>query len=397
MSYHFSRIALLFAVCYALSPFAVAANPTSSMEDIRKIGVVTLLPEKVEVQYTGLTIFNDHYYQGDVSWKINENVERIVKRVLSQRQRFEVKDIAYDRDAMWKDYEVQGLSGPTRLSESFGGTPRLDALKAHLAKLSADNGLDGILLILPGREVRLMCGSRGGSCGNGVGNTGVGVYTNGGPRPHKADNVYVSLELNFVTAKNPQLAASAVMSAYEPVGFGKRPDFASVPATIWTGIESDTRRMLEAELPLAIAKMGNLSRAKVEAPVATDLSTIPTLTVNTECCLSRSLADNISAGYYKAATENGLKPNSETALLTVKKITVRTGSMWAPGNMRGENRVEAVLAFRGNEYWIEESARMIGKLEDVSVTVGQLAFEQLRTVLGMPATKKVEVAAPAAN
>lgn len=47
----------------------------------------------------------------------------------------------------------------------------------------------------------------------------------------------------------------------------------------------------------------------------------------------------------------------------------------------GENKIEAVLEFRGNQYFVSDYSRMFGKISDVANSVGELSLEKVHGVV----------------
>lgn len=363
----------------------------ASISGMRNLAVVTLLPEALEVSYVGATAFQNFHYFGEVDWwRINEHVAGVVSENLRRRDRFEVRRVPYDRRALF-----------TQAREAAFGTSAIEALAPALSTLASAHGLDGLVVILPAGKTGRLCRSAAGCIG--YGNTGVGIYSVGtsfgSQAANRGNHGYISMQMDFVAAKDARPIASTTATAIVTMSFDAKGsnEFSGIPAPTLAEYEEMFKNLMSKELSSAVVRLGVLNSAATAQPPA-DPSTFPTLTVNAECCTHlHSLASDIAGGYAKAASREGIKLGEEAAVLTVKTVVNNKRGNVFTGPRGGENRVEAVLAYRGNEYFIVESARVIGKLNDVAATVGEMSFEKLRSILGPSAGREKAGSLPAAS
>jgi hypothetical protein len=361
----------------------------ASISGMRNLAVVSLLPEALEVSHVGITAFQNFHYFGEVDWwRINEHVAGVVSENLKRRDRFEVRSIPYDRRALLN-----------QAREASFGTSAIEALAPALSKLASAHGLDGLVVILPAGKTGRLCRSAAGCIG--YGNTGVGIYSVGTSLGHQGANIgnhgYLSMQMNFVAAKDARPLASTDAAAIISMSFDAKGsnEFSGIPAPTLAEYEEMFKNLMSKELSSAVVRLGVLNSAATTQPPA-DPSVFPALTVNADCCTHlRSLATDIADGYAKAASREGIKLGEAAAVLTVKTVVNNKRGNVFTGPRGGENRVEAVLAYRGNEYFIVESARVMGKLNDVAATVGQMSFEKLRSVLAPAASRDKAGAIPA--
>ena len=372
------------AACVALLGKTVAAEiDPATIKDIRKVAVVSLIPEGLEVFRVGKSGFTAVAYVGPVDWwKTNAHIRTVLGELLKQRERFEVKDVSYDSGALLK------LALQFRPNDDA----TLKALSPAIAELARAEGLDGVFLVLRGGRQGFLC--RGAGCpalpgyGDTYGNTGIGIHSNaarfGDQAGYRGDNAYVSMRM-FLLAKDGAPLGTAELADYVPVSFNGAEEFSGIPAPALEDYEARIKSLLDKQLSLAVARLGVLNSAPVAGAPA-DPSIVPALTVNNECCRYLSkLAAGIAQGYSDAVEKERLKLGAESAVLTVKGVANSSRGM---GMMRStEYRIEGVLAFRGNEYVISDAAGLFGKLDSVANAVGAAALEKVRSVID-PSTRR---------
>jgi hypothetical protein len=356
----------------------------ATIKDIRKVAVVSLIPEGLEVLRVGKSGFTAVAYIGPVDWwKTNAHIRTVLGGLLKQRERFEVKDVSYDSGALLK------LALQVRPKDDA----ILEALRPAIAELARAEGLDGVFLVLRGGRQGFLC--RGAGCpalpgyGNTYGNTGIGIHSNaarfGDQGAYRGDNAYISMRMFLLAGKDGAPLGSTELADYVPVSFNGSEDFSGIPAPALEDYETKIKSLLDKQLPLAVARLGVLNSAPV-AGLPADPSIVPALTVNNECCRHLSkLAAGIAQGYADAVEKDRLKLGAESAVLTVKGVANTSRGM---GMMRStEYRIEGVLAFRGNEYVISDAAGLFGKLDSVANAVGAAALEKVRSVID-PSTRR---------
>ena len=131
------------------------------------------------------------------------------------------------------------------------------------------------------------------------------------------------------------------------------------------------------ELPRAFLRMGILN-APIAKTVGVEGATVPALAVKIECCPDlRKVPDEIAANYDKAAAANKLKIGSESAVLTIKQV-IQAGSRFA--RVPENNRIDAVLAFRGNEYWIQDRSRMTEEMSEAALNIAEKTLYNIRSL-----------------
>jgi hypothetical protein len=368
------------AVLAALAALGLI-EPASAQEKpaagaIRKVAIVSLLPDAVEVSYVGSSGLTNTVYFGIVDWwRINDHVADQVADQLLKRQRFELVKVAYDRVALIKRARAASFSNSA-----------IDMLRPDLRALATAHDLDAIFVFLRGDNKSVLCG---GSPCVGYGDTGYGIYSIGarvGPQTRsRGDNAYIDMKLHVVSGDGSELAETAV-KGYVPVAFNRSNEFSGIPATMLASWEETIKGLVTKHVPLAVTRLEVLNAAAAQP--AGDPSTVPALTINTDCCpAQRTLAADIAKGYENAVTKEGLKIGGETAKLTVRNLVAgkRGNPFVAPPT--GENKIEAVLEFRGNEYFVSDYSRMFGKVSDVANAVGELSLEKVRGIID-PATRK---------
>jgi hypothetical protein len=350
----------------------------AAIKDIRKVAVVALIPEVLEVSRIGKSGFTGINYRGPVDWwKTNAHIRTVLGGALKQRERFEVKDVPYDSRALT---DLALKVAPKEDSN-------LESLRPALVELARAEGLDGVFLVLRGGRQGFLC--RGSGCLAGYGNSGIGIHSVaanfGRQSAFKGDNVYISMRMFLVGAKDGATLGSTEVSGYNSVSFNGSEDFTGIPAPALEDYEASIKSLLDKHLPLAVARLGVLNSAPLALPSG-DPSTVPALTVNNECCQHLGkLAAGIAQGYAEAIEKDRLKTGDESAVLTVKSVA---NSSRGIGMTRStEYRIEGVLAFRGNEYVISDAAGAFGKLNNVANAIGAAALEKVRTVID-PSTRR---------
>lgn len=352
------------------------ADP-AAIRHVKNIAVISVLRDAIEVQQVGPTAFNNHDYVGAVdSWKINTHVRGVAAEALKSRPRFEVKDVPYDERRLWAAYEKDGVG----LWTPFGN-PKVDALRSHLTELATAHQIDGFVLIVPGGRSGPFCGAAGIWC-TAYGNTGFGVFARSvvrGTDPRlTGSHAYVSAEVYFVLANKAAVVASTSVSEFR--GFATVPmkDFSAIPPTGLAKLEDVIKDLITMELPRAFLRMGILN-APIAKTVGVEGATVPALAVKIECCPDlRKVPDEIAANYDKAAAANKLKIGSESAVLTIKQV-IQAGSRFA--RVPENNRIDAVLAFRGNEYWIQDRSRMTEEMSEAALNIAEQSLYKIRSLL----------------
>ena len=364
-------LALLAALAAVATIEAALAQDNPAAGAIRKVAIVSLLPDAVEVSYVGSSGLTNTVYFGVVDWwRINDHVADQVAEQLPKRQRFELVKVPYNRAALIE-----------RAREaSFPNSP-IDMLRADLLALAAAHDLDAMFVFLRGDNKSVLCG---GSPCVGYGDTGYGIYSVGarvGPQSRsRGDHAYIDMKLHVVSGKDGSDLAETAVKGYVPVAFNRSNEFSGIPATMLASWEAVIKDLVSKQVPLAVTRLEVLNEAR--AAQGGDPSVMPTLSVNTDCCpLYRTLAAEIAGGYDAALARQSLKLGSETARLTVRNLVAgkRGNPFIAPPS--GENRIEAVLEFRGNEYFVSDYSRMFGKISDVASSVGELSLERVRSVI----------------
>src|SRR5262245_51342592 len=203
------------------SPVVATEADPASIRGVKNVALISLLGDTLEVQYIGPTVFHNYQYLGRVDdWRANEHVRQTLLRALGQHPRFELKIVPYDERAMWDAYQNEG-TGLVAGLRSLGGTPKVEALRAHLAQLASAHGVEGFLLVLPGGKQLPLCQ---GAC-SAYGSTGMGYFALGtvsGPGPFggpyagiRGSYLYISLDVYFVLAEGARVAARAPVAAHE--------------------------------------------------------------------------------------------------------------------------------------------------------------------------------------
>jgi hypothetical protein len=369
----------------AVAMLSLSAWPTAATEadpaairQVKNIALIALLSDNLEVQYIGATAFHNYQYLGRVDgWQINAHVRQTLRETLGHHQRFVLKDVPYDEAAMWEAYRTEGTGFVASL-RSLGGTQKVDALRTHLARLASAHSVEGFLLVLPGGKQLPLCQA---ICSS-YGNTGIGYYglaTLSGPGPFGGPHAgirgsygYVSLEVYFVLAEEARVAASTSVAAHQTFATVSMKDFAKVSPGALSQLEQLIKRLISTELPGSILRLGILN-TPLEATAANEL---PGLVVNADCCgpVSSRKAD-IVAAYGEAAKASKISLAGEPAVLTIKRF------QYSSGTGRTDNRIEAILSVRGNQYWIQDSSRISEQLDDATRNIGETSFAKVRSVL----------------
>ena len=340
------RASLLAALCMLALPLAAARGVHAAegeidaavMQGIKKVGMVSLLPEVLEVSYVGNVVFDNFHYVGPVEWwGVNAYLESALAGQLKQRDRFEWKELSYDRRAL------------IRQATQVPRSSRIETLQPELAKLAAAHGVDALFVVLPGGvKGGLLCG-RG--CEVGYGNTGFGIYSIGakiGPLARqRGDSAYVSVAIHVTRADGTVLAENQLAGAVA-VPFNRSNEFIGIPAPMLASFEKAIKSLVDRELPDTLARFG-LFNAAPPAIATGDVTLMPTLKVDLGCCplSAAGLDGDITAGYLKAVQAEGLKVGEEIAVLTVRSVhRARKPNVFTPP--AGNNRIDALLEFRGN-------------------------------------------------
>ncbi len=105
---------------------------------IRRVGVVSLLPQEVRYRKTGITVFNNEYRSvpagGDV---FNATARATVERYLRGTGKYEVRQIAVD---------VPGMAGRLN-ARTMVMSQNAERIDAEVANLAQRNGVDAVLVV----------------------------------------------------------------------------------------------------------------------------------------------------------------------------------------------------------------------------------------------------------
>ena len=368
---------VLLAACSRPALGAGSEIDPVALQGIKKVGIVSLLPEVLEVNYVGNLAFDNFHYYGPVEWwNINGYVTSALAAQLKQRERFELKELSYNRAALRR-----------RNEEANFLKPFLEVIQPDLAALATAQGVDAVFVILPGGTNGALCGN---GCIGGYGNSGFGIYSVGskiGMRSRRqGDDAYVSMAIGIVRADGVLLAQSQAAGS-STANFNRSNEFTGIPAPMLEHFERLIKGLVDKHLPDATARFALFNTAP-PATASGDPKLMPTLKIDTACCpLSPTLAGEITSGYMKAAESGGLKVGEETAVLTVRTfIRARRANVFTPPS--GQNRIDAVLEFRGNQYVVSEVLNPLASGEDVAKVVGEVSLEKVRAAIDPAAPRR---------
>lgn len=374
-----SAVATLLSLVLCNSRAADLEADPAAIRDVKSVAIISVLRDAIEVQQVGPMVFNNNDYLGPVdAWKINAHVRGVLAEALKSRPRFEVKDVPYDERRLWEAYEKDGVGLGARLRTPLGASPKVEALRPHLTELATAHGIDGFLLIVPGGRSGPLCA---GGC-TAYGNAGFGVFARssipGGDPRLTGSHAYVSADVYFVQPKKADVVASTLVSEFRGFATVRMADFSAIPPGGLAQLENAIKGLMDAELPKSILRMGILN-SPIEKTARAEGASIPALDVKIECCPDlRKLPDEIAANYDKAAAANKLKIGSESAVLTIKQV-IQAGSRWA--RVPENNRIDAVMTFRGNEYWIQDRSRWTQEISEAAVNIAEQTLARLKSLL----------------
>jgi hypothetical protein len=372
------KIAVVLVLLWtALNCLAAADAPPAAM---KKIAVVTVLDDELEVGLVATMVFDNLHYLGDVgAWRLSDEVSAAAAAELGRRG-FENVALPYDRPVLWGEYSKTQDFG-SRLNSALGGTSVLDALTPSLAGLAANSVVDGILLVIPGHGSGRRCPPYG--CSD-YGNTGFGVHivTSVLPpyREWRGETAYISLRLYLPDAKSFKPLADTSVMVGHAVTFGRIESFSDVPERTLTQVEQAILGLIGTALPDAIIRLGVVPETPAQSA---PLVQAPNLKVISP---DGGIGDSIAKAYVGAVAGSNLEVGPETATLTVKEITSR-GNFFAP--RRSINSIAAVLSFRGSEYWLKDSA-LLGSIRTVADSIGRMAWERIQGGSAIQGTKKTD-------
>jgi hypothetical protein len=124
-----------------------AYTPPAPLEldesNINSVAIVSLVPEKANLQRIGLTAFNNDRIDVDLGGRISRTIDSVASAHLSAaRPQWTIKRITYDRDAL-----VARMKGP-----GLGRADDGERLFLDLADLCRVNGVDALFVVGPWRS-----------------------------------------------------------------------------------------------------------------------------------------------------------------------------------------------------------------------------------------------------
>ena len=134
------KLNVMLAVLVALlvSGCASMRLDESTEKQIRNVAIVSLVPERANLERIGITVFGNDRIDFDVGGRITATIdETVARRIAAARPGWTVKRISYDRAAL-----VKRVRGPG-LVISFAE----EKIERELADLARTNALDAMIVV----------------------------------------------------------------------------------------------------------------------------------------------------------------------------------------------------------------------------------------------------------
>lgn len=128
----------LLAVALALTGCAAPRLSQQAEQQIKTVGIVTLVPEKANFTKIGLTVFNNEYAQIEMGEQINATIQgTLTKQLAVVRPGWKVKPVSYPRTEWIQRMNASGF---------FVSSPQ-ERLAKDLTELARVNQLDAIVVV----------------------------------------------------------------------------------------------------------------------------------------------------------------------------------------------------------------------------------------------------------
>ncbi|MGD9364561.1 MAG: hypothetical protein PVH87_02615 [Desulfobacteraceae bacterium] len=124
----FPVIFLLLFGCAGVKPI-----PQETLNEIKRIGAISILENNLKIRYVGLTVFNNFDVEAPVSeWKIDDYVVETLKEEIENNTTWTYQVIEYEKDPLLFIYEKGNHK---------------EQIETELAAISKKNELDAIIFV----------------------------------------------------------------------------------------------------------------------------------------------------------------------------------------------------------------------------------------------------------
>lgn len=133
----FMRVFTVLLAALLLSACAAPKLTAEQASSIKKIGIVSLLPQEVKYRKIGITVFNNEYKSVPAGDVFNAAARSSAERFLRQSGKYEVKQIEVDVAPMAKR-----LNG-----RSMVMSQNIERIDTEIVELAKSNGVDAVIVV----------------------------------------------------------------------------------------------------------------------------------------------------------------------------------------------------------------------------------------------------------
>lgn len=178
-----------------------------SVAENRRIGVVALVPDKIQTKYVGIWAFSNQGEDAKVpEARLSQSVTAATVDAL-RANGFDAMPLGGNSAQWWAKYEKQRGSMLNFFTAATVGDTERRALGHELKAMAASQRLDAVALVMPGKP------TGGGEANVGVGDYGFGTLT----RDKEEVSVYAMTDLLVLGGQNLNTKALRQIRAVEPV------------------------------------------------------------------------------------------------------------------------------------------------------------------------------------
>jgi hypothetical protein len=230
---------VFFLVC-ACAPMTIKPD---QLREINKVGVISLIGDKIHLKHVGTTIFtNSDTYQQVEGWEIDKFVVDLVKKRLATKSTLECVGLPD---------EIYGLDKMRKLKENTAYYDSdLEAAKNEFRTIANRHGIDTFIVVTKYQfDVT----------GSGLFVSGYSLYKRSFLLLKEA-KILISAQLKVMDAKSIELLATRPLVSWQKVDSDYwKESIASLSGTELSYLESAIKNMLEEKVVSVIDKTGILN------------------------------------------------------------------------------------------------------------------------------------------
>ena len=138
--------AIIFFVCTTSTNAMIIDQITKSeLDKMSRIGVLSLLGNKIELNHVGMLIFNNKLSYQDVDWQIDQFVEELVKKDISDNTEYQCIDLEFSKENL-SEREIK------KIYDSKSGLPEVGLdyrdIEEYLKNIASTHNIDTLILIV---------------------------------------------------------------------------------------------------------------------------------------------------------------------------------------------------------------------------------------------------------